>query len=217
MSLTEYQDKLVSLITDLEEENTIKLLQQLIDKDENPLEIIDVCHKGMSEVGRLYEEGSYFISGLIMAGDIMRQVNQMLFPLIENSSGQEQTGSIVLGTVEGDIHYIGKDIFKQLVSVYGFTVNDLGVDVPAEKFLEVTLKIKPKIVGLSCLVSAAIVPMEKTISLLKENLPENIQPKYIIGGQVDELVCKQVGADYWVNNAMAGVRICQKIMEEKNN
>jgi methanogenic corrinoid protein MtbC1 len=216
MSAQENQEKIISLIADLQEEAALTLVQQLMDEGINHLTIIDLCHKGMTEVGRRYEQGRYFISGLIMAGDIMRQVNQLLFPLLESKSSDGNSGSIVLGTVEGDIHFIGKDIFKTLVRVYGFTVHDIGVDVSPVKFLAAVQEFKPKIVGLSCLITAAFDSMQETIALLRKNITEDVAPlAYIIGGRVDELLRKQVKADYWVNNAMEGIRLCQTIMEDK--
>jgi methanogenic corrinoid protein MtbC1 len=213
MSVTENQEKLIALMAELQEEAVLDLVQQLMVEGVNPLSIIDLCHKGMIEVGERYEQGRYFISGLIMAGEIMRQVGQLVFPLLESKIANGNSGSIVLGTVEGDIHFIGKDIFKALVRVYGFTVHDLGVDVPPNKFLVAVQEFKPKIVGLSCLITAAFKPMQETVALLKKNIPQNLSPRaYIIGGRVDELVCQEVGADYWTNNAMDGVRLCQKIM-----
>ena len=213
MTPSENQEKLIKLIADLDEDIVLDLIHQLMSQGVNPLEIIDFCHKGMAEVGKRYENGTYFISGLIMAGEIMRQVSQILFPHIEGESTENNSGNIVLGTVEGDIHFIGKDIFKTLVRVNGFTVHDLGVDVPPAKFLAAVLEFKPVIVGLSCLITASYKSMSETIALLQKEIAGSVSPRaYIIGGQVDELVCKQVNADFWANNAMEGVRICQRIV-----
>lgn len=213
MLVTDNQDKLITLMAELKEEAVLALVEQHVADGIDPLVIIDLCHKGMIQVGERYEQGRYFISGLIMAGEIMRQVGQLVLPLFENKVTNEDSGSIVLGTVEGDIHFIGKDIFKVLVRGYGFTVHDLGVDVPPRKFLAAIHEFRPNIVGLSCLISAAYKTMQETIALLKENIPQGLSPRaYIIGGRVDELVCKDVGADYWTNDAVRGVRLCQKIM-----
>lgn len=215
MSVSDYQNKLITLITELQEDAALDLVQQFMSEGLNPINIIDLCHKGMIEVGKLYEQGTYFISGLIMAGEIMRQVSQMVFPLIESESVENNSGNIVLGTVEGDIHFIGKDIFKTLIRVNGFTVHDLGVDVPPAKFLAAVQEYKPAILGLSCLITASFKPMQDTITLLRNEIGENVSPvAYIIGGQVNEQICTQVGADYWVDNAMDGVRLCQKIIDK---
>jgi methanogenic corrinoid protein MtbC1 len=211
--MKEDQERLITLMAELKEEAVLDLVRQHMADGVDPLVIIDLCHKGMIQVGERYEQQIYFISGLIMAGEIMRQVGQLVLPLIESKITNGDSGSIVLGTVEGDIHFIGKDIFKVLVRGYGFTVHDLGVDVPPSKFLGTIHEFKPDIVGLSCLISGAFRSMGETIDLLKENIPKGLSPRaYIIGGRVDEFVCKDVGADYWTNDGMKGVRLCQKIM-----
>jgi methanogenic corrinoid protein MtbC1 len=213
MPVTENQEKLITLMAELKEEAVLDLVRQNMADGVDPLVIIDLCHKGMIQVGEQYEQQIYFISGLIMAGEIMRQVGQLVLPLIESKITNGDSGSIVLGTVEGDIHFIGKDIFKVLVRGYGFTVHDLGVDVPPSKFLAAIHEFKPDIVGLSCLISGVFKTMRETIALLKENIPQDVSPRaYIIGGRVDEFVCKDAGADYWTNDGMRGVRLCQKIM-----
>jgi methanogenic corrinoid protein MtbC1 len=211
--MTENQEKLITLMAELKEEAVLDLVRQHMADSVDPLVIIDLCHKGMIQVGERYEQQIYFISGLIMAGEIMRQVSQLVLPLLESKITNGDSGSIVLGTVEGDIHFIGKDIFKVLVRGYGFTVHDLGVDVPPSKFLAAIHEFKPDIVGLSCLISGVFKTMGETIALLKENIPQDLSPRaYIIGGRVDEFVCKDAGADYWTNDGMRGVRLCQKIM-----
>lgn len=213
MSLIQNQEKLISLVADLKEDASLDLVRQYIAEGINPLTIIDICHKGMVEVGKRYEQGIYFISGLIMAGEIMRKAGQLVLPLIESKVTNGDSGSIVLGTVEGDIHFIGKDIFKVLVRGYGFAVHDLGVDVPPGKFLAAIQEFKPDIVGLSCLISGTFRAMRETIAFLKDTIPQGMSPRaYIIGGRVDELVSRDVGADYWTNDAVKGVRLCQKIM-----
>ena len=213
MPVTENQEELITLMSELKEEASLDLVRQQMADGVDPLVIIDLCHKGMIRVGELYEQGRYFISGLIMAGEIMRQVGQLVLPLHEGKITNGDSGSIVLGTVEGDIHFIGKDIFKVLVRGYGFTVHDLGVDVPPSKFLAAIHEFKPDIVGLSCLISAAFKSIQETMTLLKKSIPEDLSPRaYIIGGRVDEFVCKDAGADYWTNDGMKGVRLCKKIM-----
>ena len=213
MPVTENQEELITLMSELKEEASLDLVRQQMADGVDPLAIIDLCHKGMIRVGELYEQGHYFISGLIMAGEIMRQVGQLVLPLHEGKITNGDSGSIVLGTVEGDIHFIGKDIFKVLVRGYGFTVHDLGVDVPPSKFLAAIHEFKPDIVGLSCLISAAFKSMKETMALLKKNIPKDLSPRaYIIGGRVDEFVCKDVGADYWTNDGMKGVHLCKQIM-----
>jgi methanogenic corrinoid protein MtbC1 len=216
MAETQDHRDISAFMAELQEEAVLERVRQCLAEGVDPLTIIDLCHQGMVRVGEYYEQGRYFISGLIMAGEIMGQVGQMVFPLLESKTTHRDAGSIVLGTVEGDIHFIGKDIFKVLVRAHGFSVHDLGVDVPPLQFLAAIHKFKPTIVAFSCLITAAYKPMRETIALLRENTPPALTPRaYIIGGQVNESVSKDVGADYWADDGMKGVRFCQKIMGEE--
>ncbi|HUJ69990.1 MAG TPA: cobalamin-dependent protein [Syntrophorhabdales bacterium] len=209
-------DDLSKSMARLDEERTLELVQECLTGNVPPLTILDLCHEGMIEVGKLYDQGIYYVSALIMAGEIMCRVGELVLPFVEGKSKAFDAGTILLGTVEGDIHFIGKDIFKTLVQGYGFTVRDLGVDVPAGRFLAAIHELKPHIVGLSCLITAALRPMASTIEFLKENVPREIAPRaYIIGGHVNEAICRQMGADYSVVDAMAGVHLCQKIMADR--
>ena len=212
MTMTD-EENLSTLVAELNEKAALEVVQRYIAAGMNPLVIIDLCHKGMIQVGELYDKRTYFISALIMAGEIMRKAGQLVLPLIENQNTNGDSGRIVLGTVDGDIHFIGKDIFRVLVRGHGFAVHDLGVDVPPARFLAAVQEFKPDIVGLSCLISGAFKAVGDTIALLKQNVPEALSPRaYIVGGRVDEFICKDLGADYWTNDAMKGVLLCQKIM-----
>lgn len=210
------QNDITVLMADLKEEATISSVKQAIIAGIDPLDIIEWCHQGMVQVGERYERGDYAIAGLIMAGEIMRQVGLLVFPLIKNRIINGDSGRIVLGTVQGDIHYIGKDIFKVLVRGHGFTVHDLGVDVSASDFLAAILDVKPDIVGLSCLISATFEAMRETLSFLNKNIPPESAPRaYIIGGRIDKHIASYMGVRYWTNNAMKGVQLCEKIMKQK--
>lgn len=213
----EPHDELTELLADLQEEEVLALVKQRLADGVDPLKIIDQCHKGLHWVGERYEKEQYYISALIMAGEIMRQVGQLTLPLVERKIEMGQLGSIVLGTVEGDIHFIGKDIFKVLVQCHGFNVHDLGEDVPAERFLNAVTEFRPDIVGISCLISSTYEKIGRTIDLLRRNIPEDKAPAFIVGGLIDQRIFNMIGADYWANDAMAGVRICQKIIKEKNS
>jgi methanogenic corrinoid protein MtbC1 len=204
---------LQTLMAELNEDAALELAEELLGRGIEPLDIIDQCHKGMVKVGELYESGVYFISGLIMAGEIMRQIGQLVFPMLDRSVTDGDAGIILLGTVEGDIHFIGKDIFKVLAQVFGFSVHDLGVDVPPGRFVGAIHEFNPDIVGLSCLITSAFQPMKEAIEMMRTRIPEEIAPRaYIIGGRVDESLCRDVGADFWTDEAMRGVRLSQQIM-----
>ncbi|MFH1152933.1 MAG: cobalamin-dependent protein [Pseudomonadota bacterium] len=208
-------EELTTEIASLNENTALEITRRLIADGVDPLLIIKSAHKGMEEVGLLYEQGHYFLSGLVMAGEIMQQISQMVVPLTLGASFRRQVGSVVLGTVEGDIHFIGKDIFKAFLRGHGFTVQDLGVDVPREKFLAAVLEFKPDIVALSCLISTGLATLEATIAYLREHAAAAGKvPLYLAGGRkMSDKVGKMVGADMWTSDSMEGVRLCQKAMK----
>ena len=131
MENTLYQ-KLIGHVANLEEEASIALVKKLILQKEDPLTIIGMCKKGMQQVGEAYERGDYFLSGLIMAGEIFRQVTEIIQPEVKKQGESQVSGSVLIGTVQGDIHDIGKNIVGMLLTCTGFTVYDIGVDVPVE-------------------------------------------------------------------------------------
>lgn len=200
---------LISSVADLQEEDVLALVHQRIARGDDPLDIVEDCRQGMVLVGKRYEQHDYYLAGLILAGEILREVIEIIQPLTEVKYFGRSLGLIVLGTVEGDIHDAGKDLLQILLSVHGFTVRDLGVDVPPEEFLEVAREVRPNVIGLSCLLINAHNSMKETIRLLRAD-PELCDIPIIIGGQVSADVCQYVGADYWSMDAMDGVRWCQE-------
>jgi len=159
-------------------------------------------------VGERYSQRRYFLSGLIMAGDILRQVMEMVQPSLEERFSGGTAARVLLGTVQGDIHDLGKNLFAMLARCHGLTVHDLGVDVAPARFAEEFDRVKPDIVGLSGLLTASYDPMRETIALLRT---QGANAPVIIGGQIDEQVSRYVGADYYVTDAMEGVRLCQRL------
>lgn len=203
---------LSTLIAELHEEEALQLISSRIKEGDDPLILVDECQKGIRMVGERYEKGIYYLSGLIMAGEILHEAGDLLFPLIKDKVTGSESGRILLGTVEGDIHYIGKDIIKVLLRCYGFTVFDIGVDVPPDRFLDKTMETKPHIVGLSCLLHSSYQAMRATIELLRSQIQP--VPSFIIGGLVDEQVREFTGADSWANDAMLGIRMCQQLIQK---
>ncbi len=206
------ETELSGLLADLQEDAVLSEVRRRIDEGDDLLHIMEECRKGVRLVGERYEQGIYYISGLIMASAIMHEVADMVLPALKTLVTGSESGRILLGTVEGDIHYIGKDIIKVLLRCYGFTVFDLGVDVPAAEFLARAQEIRPAIVGLSCLIEPAIDNMRATIDLVRAQAGHGGAPSFIIGGCVDDRVCRHVGADVWATDAMTGVRLCQQLI-----
>jgi methanogenic corrinoid protein MtbC1 len=215
MKSTMPPNRLTTLVAALDEDAVLKLVRQRIIAGDEPLQIIEDCNAGMRLVGQKYESREYFVSGLIMSGEIFREVVELVQPLMQIRGIERSKGLILLGTVSGDIHDIGKSMVSMLLSCHGFTVVDLGVDVPAETFAEKAVQIKPDIVGLSGLITASFETMRETVSALREKSHANHVsfPIIVGGGMIDEQVSQYVGADYWVSDAMSGVRLCQRLME----
>lgn len=216
-SRCEAETPLIRCVVELKEQAVLALVQERLQRGDDPLSIVEECEEGMRRVGERYERREYFLAGLIMAGEIFREVMELVQPVIRAQISGKESGRVLLGTVQGDIHDIGKNIQAMLLSCYGFTVYDLGVNVPPAQFLAEAQRVKPDIVGLSGLLTSSYDAMRETVALFRDApVPELAGIPIIIGGtSVNEQVCRYVGADYWVVNAMEGVRLCQRLMADK--
>jgi methanogenic corrinoid protein MtbC1 len=201
---------LIAAISDLQEETVLVLVRQRLDAGDDPLLILKDCREGMRQVGLRYERSEYFLAGLIMAGEIFRQVMELLQPVVERQVSGQASGRILLGTVQGDIHDLGKNIVNMLLRCHSFVVHDLGVDVPPTTFAEQATQIQPHLVGLSGLLTSAYDAMRETVTLLRAQGYQG--PIIIGGGQLSDKVCQYVGADQWTADAVTGVELCQRLI-----
>lgn len=204
-------------VADLDEDDVLTIVRQRLAAGDDPLALIYECDAGMRIVGRRYEEGEYYIAALIMAGEIFREVVELVKPHITAETADETGGQIIVGTVQGDIHDIGKDVLSMLLVCHGFNVRDLGVDVAPDAFVQATLEWKPDIIGLSGLLTSAYGSMRETVARVREATAGWPSPPPIVigGGRVDDEVSRYVGADYWTDDAMKGVHLCERIIEER--
>ncbi len=201
-------EEFVNAILELEEEKALKIAREKLEAGEDPLKILDDLKVAAEKVGEKYEKGEFFVADLVMAGEIMKEVSELVRPkLKELGKAREPVGKLVIGTVEGDIHDIGKNIAVTMAEASGFEVIDLGVDVPPQKFVEAIKQHNPEVVGMSGLLTLAIESMKKTVDAIKEaGLRDKV--KIIIGGgRVDEYAKEYSGADAWTNDAAKGIRI----------
>lgn len=210
MSNTDTSTMLIAAIANLQEDTALALVRQRLDAGDDPLLIIEDCQEGMRQVGLRYERKEYFLAGLIMAGEIFRQVMELLQPVIEYQVSGQASGRILLGTVEGDIHDLGKNIVNMLLSCHDFVVHDLGVHVSPTVFVEQAAQVRPHLVGLSGLLTSSYDAMRETIALLRVRGYQ--EPIIIGGGQLNEEVCQYVGADHWTTDAVTGVELCQRLI-----
>jgi dimethylamine corrinoid protein len=211
MSRMKTQSQLVSAIANLNEGLALNLIQERLAENDDPLTLIADCQKGLQLVGERYAQHKYYLSGLIMGGEIFYEVMELIQPAMENRISGSSSGRILLGTVESDIHDLGKNMVKLLLSCYKVTVYDLGVDVQPEEFLRQAKKLQPDILGLSGLITKAYDSMRETVRLFRQ---EGYQIPIVIGGsQLSEEVFHYTGADYWVNEADVGVKLCLRLLK----
>jgi methanogenic corrinoid protein MtbC1 len=204
-----------TLLSDLNEKQIIAAVKDRLARGDDPVLIMDQCQEGIVDVGKRFNSGEYFISALIMAGEIMSQISDILLPVLKAQITCNASGRILLATVQKDIHFIGKNIFKVLLQCTGYNVQDAGEDVAPEIILEEALSFSPKIIGLSCLLNSCYDSMRDTVSILKEGTRNmEIVPRIIIGGRVNEKVARYVEADGWADDAMIGLRLCNKLIRE---
>lgn len=198
-------------LRDLDEKKVHALLEEGINKRVPVMEIVRACNEGMVAVGELFSKGDYFISQLIFSAEILKAVMKRLDPLLQGQSPGRSPGKVVIGTVRGDIHDIGKNIVITLLRGSGFEVIDLGVDVPTERFVATLKETGARVLGLSALLNLAYPEMKRVVDEVGQaGLRDRV--RIIIGGApVNEQVRQFTGADYCAVDAVAGVRICQQI------
>jgi methylmalonyl-CoA mutase cobalamin-binding domain/chain len=200
---------LAGRIADLDEQGALDVVAVRATRGEDPFTIIQECQIGMQWVGEHYQSGKYYISGLIMAGEIFREAMEILRPLMPESGTGKTPGSIVLCTVQGDIHDLGKNIVDMMLRSYGFVVHDLGVDVAPQEVAARALELRPDIVGLSGLLTVAAEGMRSAVNELRAVVPDLGRPLPVIigGGVVDEQMRRWTGADLWADDAARGVQL----------
>ena len=198
-------------LRDLDENRVYELVEKELARGASPLEIIDSCNEGMVAVGELFSRCTYFISQLIFSAEILKGVMKRLEPLLEGVAAKGGRGKVVIGTVKGDIHDIGKNIVVTLLRGSGFEVTDLGVDVPAEKFVSALKESGAKVLGMSALLNFTYPEMKNVVdAVTAAGIRDKV--KIIIGGApVNEQVKEFSGADYCAKDAVAGVEICKSV------
>jgi methanogenic corrinoid protein MtbC1 len=214
LSASQAGTDLAALLMDLEEEAALAVVRQRLESGEEPSMIMRDCQKGMLEVGRLYEEGTYYLSGLMVAGEILLGITEILKPVLEADTAESSgAGLVLLGTVQGDIHDIGKNMATMLLECNGFAVHDLGVDVPPATFLEKAAELKPNLIGMSGLLTTAYDSMRETIKAFRSSDDPALQqaPLLIGGSLLTEKVARYVGTEYWARDAISGLRLCQRL------
>ena len=202
-------EKLAAAMGELDEDTMVEILEAVMaDGGSEAGKAMEACQKGMDEVGKLFEEGEYFVGDLIYAGELMTQAVEIMKDALAAGDGASGPRTkMILCTVKDDLHDIGKNIVKAMLEANGFDVLDLGIDVPAAKVVEEVKSNDIKIVALSGVLTLAIDSMKATVDALKA---EGLDVKVIIGGApVSAEVCKSVGADEWAHSPQKTVNTCK--------
>lgn len=203
-------------MANLEEEKIKKFVKEKIEAGVQAKDILRELQSGMVEVGNLFEKGEYFISELMYAGEIMKEIMADLEPILEETSKPKtEAGEVVIGTVQGDIHDIGKDTVVLMLRGAGFEVIDLGVNVPPKKFVEAVKESGAIIVGMSVFLTMVYESATETVNAIKEAGLRDKVSIMIGGGPVTELVREKTGCDFYGKDAFKAVKYAKKVMESK--
>jgi methanogenic corrinoid protein MtbC1 len=209
-------EKLMSAMINMQEQEALALVKELMANGEDPMKILQVCTQAMETVGQRFEAGDYFLPELMMAGEILKQVSDIIKPQIAASPEADalKTGRVLMGTVEGDIHDIGKDIVTFLLEVNGFKVRDIGIDAPPAKFVEEIKAFQPQVVGMSGLLTLAYDAMKTTVTAIEQAGLRDSVKIMIGGGQMSDKIREYAGADAYGKDAVAGVALAKKWTKE---
>lgn len=201
---------LVKALVDLEEKEVLRIVEERLSAGENPLKILDDSRHAMEIVGKRFETGEYFIPELVYSGEILREITEMVKPNLTEAAQVKRLGKFVIGTVAGDIHDIGKNIVAFMLDVNGFEVHDLGVDVPAQKFVGRIEETKAEIVGLSGFLTLAFNSMKETVDAIEAAGLRDKVKIMIGGGQINDEIRRYAGADAYRPDAMAAVSLAKE-------
>ena len=208
--------KLKDAMIALDKSGVLDAVNAGIDAGQDPLEIVDQAREGMDEIGQKFEAGEFFLMELMRAAQIFESASEVLNPIIKERYGDvEAKGTVLLGTVKGDIHDLGKNIVGNLLDCRGYDVIDLGVDVPAEIFVEKIKQHKPQVVGLSALLTACVQEMNKTVKAMEDAGVRDDVKVIVGGGIVGDVNKSEIGADYATTDANDGIRVIEEWIAAK--
>ena len=213
---TEEEQRLVEWLADMNEDDALALAKHmLLEEGKDPLRVLELCREAMDVVGKRFEEGEYFLPELVLAGEMLETIGAIATPLIRHAPGEEpkKLGKVLIGTVHGDLHDIGKNIVSFMLDINGFEVKDIGIDVPVQTFIDQINDFQPDVVGLSGFLTLAFDSMKETIEAFDQ---AGLRRKFKImigGGQIDETVRAYTGADAFGVNAVEAVNLCRGWLE----
>jgi methanogenic corrinoid protein MtbC1 len=201
--------ELTKAIADLEENEALKMTNERLERGEDPQLILEESRNGMEIVGKRFSDGTYFLPELIFSAEIFKEITEIVKPRLRKDVQAKRLGKVIIGTVAGDIHDIGKDIVVFMLDISGFEVYDLGVDVPAQKFVEKIKETNATIVGLSGFLTLAFDSMKEAVDTIKAAGLRGKVKIMIGGGQINEEIRKYTDADAYGKDAMAAVSLAK--------
>ena len=204
---------LVKTLADLKEKEALKIVEDRLSAGEDPLKILDDAKRALEIVGKRFSDCEYFIPDLVYSGEILKQITDMVKPKLTKAAAAKRLGKVVVGTVAGDIHDIGKDIVVFMLDVNGFEVTDLGIDVPVQKFVDTIKETGSSVVGMSGFLTLAFQSMKDTVEAIKKAGLRNKVKIMIGGGQIDDQVRSFTGADAYGKDAMEAVKLAKGWIE----
>jgi methanogenic corrinoid protein MtbC1 len=202
--------ELANAVANLKKDEVLRLTREKLDSDEDPRLILEEGRNGMEIIGKRFADGEYFLPELVYSGEIFKQVSELVKPKLKADTTSEKLGKVVIGTVAGDIHDIGKDIVVFMLDVGGFEVYDLGVDVPPQDFVDRIKETGAPIVGLSGFLTLAFESMKETVEAIKAAGLRDKVRIMVGGGQIDEDIRKYAGADAYGKDAMIAVALARE-------
>jgi len=213
--MTDQEQQLVTWLADMNEDDAFALAKKmLVEEGANPLRVLELCRNAMDIVGKRFEKGEYFLPELVLAGEMLENIGTIAKPLIKQAPGGEpkKLAKVLIGTVHGDLHDIGKNIVTFMLDINGFEVKDIGIDVPVQTFVDEINRFKPDLVGLSGFLTLAFDSMKETIEAIRDAGLRDHLKIMIGGGQVDDTVRSYTGADAFGTNAIDAVSLCKNWM-----
>lgn len=198
--------RLLRAIADLEERDALRIAKGMVASGVDPLHMVEVCRKGMDEVGRRYERHEYYLSGLIMSGEIFKEIIALLDDCLHFELIEEEAPKIILGAPLGDVHDIGKNIVSTLLACSGFQVVDLGVSVLPSRFVDAVLETGANVIGLSALITVSYESVRETVHCLEGAGLRDRVKVMLGGGAITAKVCEYAGADAWGRDAGAALK-----------
>jgi methanogenic corrinoid protein MtbC1 len=203
-------EELARLLSDLKEKEALAFVEKALEQGTDALELLEKAKEGMNIVGQRFANSDYFIPDLVFSGEILKRIVTLLEPHLKKQGESKKLGKVVMGTVKGDIHDIGKDLVVFMLDVSGFEVTDLGIDVPVQRFVQAVRETGSRVVGLSGFLTLAFDAMKETVDAIQEAGLRDDVKIMIGGGQIDEQVRRFTGADAYGKDAMEAVGLARR-------